>query len=98
VLPGDGLWGVSVLWVGSLSCITLLMQSDWKTKATTPPAAALWGVLLRISGWEMNQGIFLPTLTLGALTTLFSREEEGSARGPLQLQMTHTGRDPSNEI
>lgn len=46
----------------------------------------------------MNQGIFLPTLTLGALTTLFSREEEGSARGPLQLQMTHTGRDPSNEI
>lgn len=56
------------------------------------------GVLLCISGWEMNQGIFLPTLTLGALTTLFSREEEGSARGPLQLQMTHTGRDPSNEI
>lgn len=74
--------------------VAYIEQSDWKTKVTIPPAAALWGVLLCASGWEMNRGIFLPALTLGALTTLFSKEE-GSAQGPLQLQMIHTGRDTS---
>lgn len=46
----------------------------------------------------MNQGIFLPPLALGTVTAPFSRGEEGSAQGPLQLQMTHAGGAPSSQL
>lgn len=46
----------------------------------------------------MNQGIFLPPLALGTVTAPFSRGEEGSAQGPLQLQMTHARGAPSSQL